>query len=510
MLARMPTGAKVFAILLLALGTLALIALFTILQTSQKADSDARERLHAAAEESSGLLANTLANQVPELRDAVLALEEDAGDAASCTRVLGAYAALSQGGVRVAILDRRGNLLCGRRIDVPGMAAIAQGKTDALLLQNGLILRVAGDKGAVATAFYPSQALATLGRPSGFVPEYGAAMVLGNARLVLRALPGDKLLDRREKMRAELGVAGLVLEMTMPGAPITGPLLVATVLVILMWIAAAAIGWFVVDRLLIRPLRRLRRDVSAYQPGEVIDPAWSGAMPAQEIRDLGNTFREISKTVAAHEAGLAEGLVRQTRLTREVHHRVKNNLQVIASLINFHARSAKNGEATEAYAAIQRRVDALAVVHRHHYAEMEENRGLELRSVIGELASNLRATASDRSAGLGITLDIEPFLVTQDVAVAVAFLLTELIELAMSCSPAAQVRISVKPSSTEPERAVVRVSSPALVDSPELVALVQNRYGRIVSGLARQLRTQLHHDPLVGAYEATIAITGRS
>jgi hypothetical protein len=31
----------------------------------------------------------------------------------------------------------------------------------------------------------------------------------------------------------------------------------------------------------------------------------------------------------------------------------------------------------------------------------------------------------------------------------------------------------------------------------------------VIAGLARQLRTKLHHDPLVGAYEASIAITGR-
>ena len=110
------------------------------------------------------------------------------------------------------------------------------------------------------------------------------------------------------------------------------------------------------------------------------------ALPAQEIRELGETFRAISRTVAEHEAGLAEGLVRQTKLTREVHHRVKNNLQVISSLINFHARAARSAEATQAYASIQRRVDALAVVHRNHFAELEENRGLSLRSVIGELA----------------------------------------------------------------------------------------------------------------------------
>ncbi|QQV79184.1 sensor histidine kinase [Sphingomonas aliaeris] len=285
-------------------------------------------------------------------------------------------------------------------------------------------------------------------------------------------------------------------------------MLIAMLFPILMWFAAASIGWFIVDRLLIRPLRQLRTAVAAYVPGEEIDPDEVRALPAQEIRELGDTFRTISRTVAAHEAGLAEGLVRQTRLTREVHHRVKNNLQVISSLINFHARSAKSVEASAAYAGIQRRVDALAVVHRHHFAEMEEHRGLSLRSVIGELASNIRATAPEGSSGLGILLDVEPWLVNQDVGIAIAFLITEIVELAMSCNPEAQIRITVKPGDTS-DRAVLRVSSPSLVDCDAFQSAVRDRYGRVMEGLSRQLRSKLHHDPLIGAYEISIAVTGR-
>ncbi|MES2441819.1 MAG: histidine kinase dimerization/phosphoacceptor domain -containing protein [Pseudomonadota bacterium] len=507
-LSGMRTGAKVFFILVLSLLPLALIALFTTLQTTRAADNEARARLHAAVEESSGVLANVLANHVAELREGLAALEKDRADAPSCTRVAGAFAALADSGTRFAITDARGTLLCGQRFTVTGAAVLQPGQVEPGLAGSGLTLRIGGSAGGTAAAFYPIDALAALGRPSGFVPDYGSALIKdGGGRLVLRALAGGPL-DRRETQDAELGVDSLKLQMQMPAAPITSPLIIATVLLVLMWLAAATIGWFVVDRLLIRPLRRLRATVGAYQPGEEIDTSKLGNIPAQEIVELGETFRDISRTVKLHEADLAEGLVRQTKLTREVHHRVKNNLQVIASLINFHARGAKSPEASEAYASIQRRVDALAVVHRHHYAEMEENRGLELRSVIGELASNIRATAPERAAGIGIALEIEPFLVTQDVAVAVAFLITEIVELAISCNPSAQVRISVK-AGPEPERAVLRVTSPALVESSELEGLVESRYGRVMTGLARQLRTALHHDPLVGAYEASIAITGR-
>jgi two-component sensor histidine kinase len=304
-----------------------------------------------------------------------------------------------------------------------------------------------------------------------------------------------------------IGLGEIALTTRMRSAPITSPVLVSLILPIIMWAAAAGIGWFVVDRLLIRSLRQLRSRVANFVPGEEIDPGAMHALPAQEIRELGETFRAISRTVAEHEAGLAEGLVRQTKLTREVHHRVKNNLQVISSLINFHARAARSAEATQAYASIQRRVDALAVVHRNHFAELEENRGLSLRSVIGELASNIRATAPDDSP-IGVTLDIAPYLANQDVAIAIAFLLTEIVELAMTVSPTAQVRISIGAAPTD-DRAILRVNSPALVDDDRMRALVAERYGRVIEGLARQLRSKLHYDPLVGAYEIAVAVTGR-
>ncbi|WP_334000014.1 histidine kinase dimerization/phosphoacceptor domain -containing protein [Sphingomonas aurantiaca] len=159
--------------------------------------------------------------------------------------------------------------------------------------------------------------------------------MLDEDALTLETIPDERPLDRMETMRTDLGVAGIGLRTSIRSAPVTSSLVVAMLLPLLMWIAAASIAWFVVDRLLIRPLRRLRGAVAAFTPGEALDLGAVRTLPAQEIRDLGETFQAISQTVALHEAGLAEGLVRQTKLTREVHHRVKNNLQVISSLINF-------------------------------------------------------------------------------------------------------------------------------------------------------------------------------
>ena len=510
---RLTTGAKLFLIISAALLPLALIAVFATLQTTRLADAEARARLRVTAAESARAIAIELVGDMTALRVAVNALGNDPADAPSCARAQGVFAQQSSAGTRFIITDRAGHTLCGtplpnpvtvKQPDMPVAAAIVPDK--------GLVLAISGPGGDTsARAFFPRDFLERIGRPSTRASAFSSAIVLDEDSLHLETIPDERPLDRMETMRTDIGVAGLALRTSIRSAPVTSSLIVAMLLPLLMWIAAASIAWFVVDRLLIRPLRQLGGAVAAFTPGEELDFGTVRTLPAQEIRELGETFQAISRTVALHEAGLAEGLVRQTKLTREVHHRVKNNLQVISSLINFHARSARSPDATAAYSSIQRRVDALAVVHRNHFAELEENRGLNLRTMIGELSANIRATVSDRSHGLGITLDIDPYLVNQDVAVALAFLVTETIELAISCDPAAQIRIVVKPAdklADKPDRALLRVVSRALVESDAFREAL-SRYGRVMEGLSRQLRSPLHHDPLVGAYEIAFAITGR-
>jgi two-component sensor histidine kinase len=507
-LSRLPTGAKLFLILSAALLPLALIAVIATLQTNRVADAEARSRLRIAANESARAIATEMIGDTTALRVALEAMRNDPADLPSCARAQGVFAQQSSTGAKFEIADRRGRLLCGEELPPGPRASRPDELRAAVVPEQGVLLTIAGQRAAVsATAFFPQRFLRRLGQPASRATSFSSALVLEDEALQLEPEPGDWRLARKETVRTDLGIAGLTLETTMPSAPITSSLVVALLLPMVMWAAAAGIAWFVVDRLLLGPLRQLRASVAAFTPGDVIDSRTT-SLPSQEIRALGETFRTISQTVAAHEAGLEEGLRRQTKLTREVHHRVKNNLQVISSLIAFHARGAQSADATGAYASIQRRVDALAVVHRHHFAELEEHRGLNLRTLVGELASNIRATAADQQQAIGLTLDVDAYLVSQDVAVALAFLITEMIELAATCDTAAQIRVSIKPA-PETERAVLRVVSRALVDDDRLRTLAATRYGRVMDGLSRQLRSKLHHDPLTGAYEISFATMGR-
>lgn len=288
-------------------------------------------------------------------------------------------------------------------------------------------------------------------------------------------------------------------------------LLLALLPPLVMWLAAVVTAWLVVDRLLIRPLQQLRTHLGGYQPGNIIASGGVGASDraaASEIRDLTDSFAAISQTVRASEVGLAEGLIRQTRLTREVHHRVKNNLQIISSIINLHARGAKSADAASAYASIQRRVDALAVVHRNHFAELEETCGLSLRPIISDLVANLRAGPGHGDA-FSVSLAVDAVLVSQDVAVAAAFFITEVVELAMVRSPDAAIALTLAKSASGATCSLLTINSAALAAPPAFSAEQTQRYGRIIIGLARQLRSPLAHDEAKGSYAIELPTIGQ-
>ena len=90
---------------------------------------------------------------------------------------------------------------------------------------------------------------------------------------------------------------------------------------------------------------------------------------------------------------------------------------MIASLLNIHGRSVVTTDAKAAYAAIGRRVDALAVVHRNHFAEMEESRGSHA-SPSDRTRRELCASAPDSARKMHRPRGRD-LSTTQDVAVAV-------------------------------------------------------------------------------------------
>jgi len=502
------TGVKMFLILTLALLPLGLIALVASLQAIRTADLEKEALLRVAVTQSARKLTADLQSDRTALELTVNAIANGAADKGMCRRLAFFLTSHDAEGGHFYIYDRAGQILCqSSQLEPAGITPANRfDRPIAQLLPTHLVSRVRSGNGRlVALSYYSRAHLESVADPATALQNRQLTLRQGNRQLVV-SRPGGGVSGHSNSLSARLDPPDILLTMTVREPPATLARMLSLFLPLVMWFAAAAIGWFVVNRLLIRPLVLLRRVVAAYQPGEVLEPLQRIRTPALEIMALGETFHEISKDVATHEAEMAEGLETQRKLTREVHHRVKNNLQIIASLINLHARSAHNIEASDAYASIQRRVDALSVVHRNHFAELEENRGVGVRPLISELSASLRGTAPALARRFAIQIDSDNLHISQDVAVPIAFLLTELVELAMMLAPQATMRISVQLEPDRDDRARLTVRSTGLCSSDDMASHLDERYGRVLTGLSRQLRTPLEYDGEAGSYSIVITV----
>ncbi len=500
---RLSTGTKLILFMALALTPLGLVALLASLNSARLNTVNREAAGRAQSLESARALDTLIARTALTLRGAGTALGGVAGDARNCRRTLGSLAASHPVPVDLALLGPDGAVRCATAGFSPPRRVAGRDGAWAALSADGEGLDVtvaAADVGATGVARFSRAAIAAVVRPP---------IIVGGYRLVLHQ--GDRTMSVGASGSVGDGVERSVpvadgqfsLALTTPRRHVSATEILSILLPIVMLLAAGAAAWLVMDRLMLQPLKQLQRAVLDYRAGQGGFSVPRLTTPAYEIRTLADAFRRTTEIIVHHEVRLEEGIGRQTRLTREVHHRVKNNLQVVASLLSLHARGAPSPEAAEAYAAIQRRVDALAVVHRNHYAELEENRGVALRPLIGELAANLRARAPAAAARMPILLELAPLHAVQDVAVPVAFLLTELVEAAMLRAPAAGV--SVRLSGIGPGRAVLAVTTGTL-DPVGRTDRPTDEVERVLQGLSRQLRSALVCDNETGTVSIELSV----
>ena len=411
---------------------------------------------------------------------------------------------------RFEIEQRDGQPICsvGDFTDIVNPPRITAGEIRLWIAEDGrsLLLRT-GVPGGSATTRLTHPELAGALQSEG--AQFSSALLTdGRRRIVLLGDPdstGDTLAIYARPIAP--GSGPLDVRISTPARSITTAEWALILLPLLMWAIAALLSWWLVDRLLVRPLRRLQRSVTAYQPGD--DPeilATQDFGHATEIKDLRDAFVRAVARIEETERGMADALEGQRRLVREVHHRVKNNLQVVASLLSIHGRTADSREGKAAFSAIGRRVDALSVVHRNHYAELEENQGIALRPLLTELSQGLRASAADSRRSILIELDVERTSTTQDVAVAIAFLVTEVVEYAMLQGSTKPVEIFL--SRASPLTGTLTIASSVLLapdgDSDEPVPPERKQFERIIEGLARQLRSPLERK--LGRYSVDLPL----
>lgn len=513
---RLSTGVKMLLILSMALLPLGLIAVFASREAAQvnrlRQDNVARAMATASAAAITEQMRPLLYGLRQAIDDVTPETPDMPMDRRQCMLRLQGLMIEQRATTRYAIYDPYGRRLCATAAysglpAYPGQDRIGY---NVALTADGSLLRASildSSGGHYGVAEFSATTISRFARPDPGM-QVGLVLRQGSQEMPLAHVRPANALDAMIRVSTPVAGGQLGLELAMPVTRLSAAEILLILLPILMWASGALIGWLVVDRLLLRPLGQMQRAVAAFRASEGPLELPRLHTPAHEIDDLGIAFMQATDALRQHEAELDEGLARQKKLTREVHHRVKNNLQVVSSLISLHARGTTSPEAGEAYAAIQRRVDAIALVHRHHYAEAEDNPGVSLPLLIGEIATNLRASIATDSGLATILLEIAPVAVTQDVAVPVAFLLTEIVERALATPAPGAIHIRVD-ADTAPDMARLSICTAALTQAYLEHDPGQQRFRRIVAGFARQLRSPLEHDPETGCFAILIRLLDR-
>ena len=210
-----------------------------------------------------------------------------------------------------------------------------------------------------------------------------------------------------------------------------GPSLPPYVFPILMWVASMGVAMLAMHTLVLRHLRRLSRRMHAFSDTRQTDTAYpeETVIPA-EIALVEQNFEQMSQEILRDEAVLEDALREKNVLVKEIHHRVKNNLQLISSIINMQIRSAELDETKTVLRRVQDRVLSLATIHRDLYQSQDQGR-VNVGDLIKEIIDSSVDMVSGEGRQIKVTKAIAPVLLYPDQAVPLSLLVAEAVTNAM-------------------------------------------------------------------------------
>lgn len=291
------------------------------------------------------------------------------------------------------------------RLDLPagGVAYLVDGR-GRILIEPPAIARDAADAAAYQSLFRQLLAMPgteiTARGPDGIQRDYFLANLAGEDVHVVVGVPS---LRPFAWLQRDLVIG------------IFAPTLMLALAVVAIWIAS--------DYLVNRHVRTLAAAARAYSLGE-LDLQLDFSAAPEEFQELAQTLARMAKRIQRREDELRASLAQKELLLREVHHRVKNNLQIVTSLLNLRAQRLHSPVARDAVRQAQMRISALALVHRNLY-QTEEIQVIELQEFVTELCGLIEEIHDTGEASVQLSVSAEPMQLLTDQATPLALLLTE-------------------------------------------------------------------------------------
>ncbi len=191
---------------------------------------------------------------------------------------------------------------------------------------------------------------------------------------------------------------------------------------------------------------------------------------------------------------IEQSLVEKDSLLKEIHHRVKNNLQMVSSLLSLQSRNTRNDEVVSALEEGKSRVKAMALIHQKLY-QTEDLSVIEMDGYIDSLVKSISSVFNKNSENeIDISIDAKDVELDVDTAIPIGLILNELVsnsfKYAFKGIPDPQIQIQI---SKDENRNYFNYHDNG-VGIPADVNLEDNKtLGiRLVNRLVAQLKSKLH------------------
>nr|WP_295109511.1 histidine kinase dimerization/phosphoacceptor domain -containing protein [uncultured Caulobacter sp.] len=191
------------------------------------------------------------------------------------------------------------------------------------------------------------------------------------------------------------------------------------------FMALAAVLW-VAERGVVRWIVYLQRVAAIYARGRFSVRPLQAERAPPEIRELANTLDAMAGAIVTRDASLMDSLAEKDALMREIHHRVKNNLQIITSLLNMQQRALADPAAKAAMNDTRQRITALAQIYRALYQGPDLKR-VDLRPFLEELTAQLLANDMTTSPLVRTEVHADPLVIDPDRLAPIALFAVEAI-----------------------------------------------------------------------------------
>ncbi|MCR5877796.1 sensor histidine kinase [Phenylobacterium sp. J367] len=250
----------------------------------------------------------------------------------------------------------------------------------------------------------------------------------------------------------------------------------------------------VTERVVVRWIAYLQRIATLYARGRLsVRPVQAEQMPP-EIRELASTLEEMAEAIVGRDASLRDSLAQKDALMREIHHRVKNNLQVISSLLNMQQRALSDPAARAAMSDTRQRITALALIYRALY-QGPDLKKVDLRPFLEELTAQLVAGEMLHGPPVRTELRVDALVIDPDRLAPLALFAVEAITNAQKHAFAERGGTLTLHFTVDGAEATLEISDDG--EAPE-DALTASGVGRtLMTAFGRQLRgrTELVRNP---------------